>query len=267
MTAVALPLRRAVAAPPVPLVLGLQEGARIVRHPISMTGLSLLAVLFAMESGDHARDAFETVTSGPTFFYGVFVYFAAHLVASRDRRSHSRELLAATPVPPTTQVAGLCVAAFVPAAVSLVFVLAVHAVSLSREIYVVTPSVWHLLQAPLTVLGAALLGTMVARSTGVPGIALLVMIAMFAVNAWLNQHPATIQPLGTFVPWPIWAPGGVWIGLNPGSDAWHVGYLAALCAMAATGAFLAEARRPWRVLLVGAGFTVLAVGAGWAQLP
>ena len=265
MTTVALP--RSAVVPPVPLVLGLQEGVRIVRHPISVTGLSLLVVLSVVESGDHARDAFETIASAPTFFYGVFVYFAAHLVASRDRRSHSRELLAATPVPPTGRVAGLCLAALVPAAVALGFVLVVHAISLTRGIYVEPPSVWHLAQSPLTVLGGALLGIMVARLTRVPGMALLVMIVMFVANAWVNEHPATIRPLGTFMAWVVWAPDGAWAGLHSGSAAWHVGYLAALCAMAATGAFLAEARRTWRVLLAGAGFTALAVVAGWAQLP
>ena len=65
----------------------------------------------------------------------------------------------------------------------------------------------------------------------------------------------------------MWTPGGQWGGLNPGSPAWHVGYLLSLCAMAATAAFLRDARSPRRVLLLGAACTGLAVLTGLEQLP
>ena len=264
MTALAL----APASPAaVPVVLGLQEGWRIVRHPISVVGFLLLIALIGSEAGDGPRNAFEALTIGPTFSYGVFVYFAAHLVASRDRRARSRELLAATPVPDTGRVAALSVAALVPALLALALVLAVDAANRAQGVYVVAPSAWHLLQSPLTVLGGALLGVMVARLTGVPGVALLAMAAMFAVNVWLNDRPESLQPLATFVPWAVWVEGDGWGGFHPGSPGWHVGYLLALCAMAATGAFLTSARSTARVLLVGAGFTALAGLTGLAQLP
>jgi hypothetical protein len=101
-----------------------------------------------------------------------------------------------------------------------------------------------------------------------PGVALLVMIAMVAVNVWLNNRPETLQPLATFVPWPRWVSGEhAWAGFHPGSPAWHVAYLASLCAMAATGAFLREARDRFRVLCVGGLCTTAAVVTGILQLP
>ena len=269
MTAAVLEHGPAERALPVPLVLGLQEGRRIALHPLSLLGLVLTCTVMWTEGVEGAREAFETVSTGPTWFYGVLVYFAAHLVASRDRRAHSGELLAAVPASGAQRVAGLCVAALVPALVAVVFVVTVHQVNEARGLYLVPPNVWHLSQAPLTVLGGGLLGIMVARLTRVPGVPLLVMIAMVLVNAWLNSKPLTLQPLATYVPWPVWTTLNTrsWNGMNPGSPAWHVAYLAALCGMAATGAFLREAAHRTRVLCIGAAFTAAAVVTGLLQLP
>lgn len=253
---------------PVPVVLGLQEGRRIALHPLSLVGAALVLAVFLTQSREGARDAFETVVGLPTFFYGVLVFFAAHLVASRDRRSGTTELLAPLPSAATARVAALCVAALVPTAVCVAFVLVADEVTAADGLYAVAPSAWHLAQPPLTVLGAALLGTMVARLTSVPGVALLVMVAMVLVDAWLDSRP-DVGLLSTYVIWPEYGPGGstAWWGIQPGSAPWHVAYLASLCGMAASGAFLREARRTWLVLLVGAACTACAVGTGIAQLP
>jgi hypothetical protein len=265
----ALTLSRAPRRPalPVPVVLGVREGPRIVLHPLFLTGTALYAVLVYTTAQDRgARGAFELVTDGPTFFSGVLAYFAAHAVASRDRRAHSGELLAAAPTAAAGRVAGLCIGALVPGAVCAVYVLSLHAWNLGRDVYVVVPSPWHLAQAPLTLLGAALLGTMVARLTRVPGAALLVMVAMIVVCMWLDGRPR-LRTLSPFTVWPVWTEEGAWAGLHPGSAPWHAGYLLSLCAMAATGAFLREARNRSRVLYVGGAFTAAAVVTGLLQLP
>jgi hypothetical protein len=252
---------------PVALVLGMREGRRIVLHPLFLAGLALFAVaLYTTAHGRGARGAFELVTDVPTFFHGVLTYFAAHLVASRDRRAHSGELLAAAPTPASGRVAALCVAALVPAAVCAGYVLTLHAWNLARDVYVVAPSAWHLAHGPLTLLGAALLGTMVARLTAVPGAPLLVMVAMVAACMWLDERPL-LQTLSPFTTWPVWAADEAWAGLHPGSAPWHVGYLASLCAMAATGAFLREAHHRLRVLGIGGVCTAAAVVTGLLQLP
>lgn len=251
---------------PVPVALGMQEGRRIVLHPLSLTGLALYAVLVYTAQERGARGAYELVTDGPTFFAGVLTFFAAHLVASRDRRAHSGELLAAAPTTAAGRVAGLCVGALVPAAVCAGYVLSLHAWNLAREVYVVAPSAWHLAQGPLTLLGAALLGTMVARLTAVPGTPLVVMFAIIVACMWLDGQPL-LRTLSPFTPWPVWVPDSAWAGLHPGSAPWHVGYLVSLCAMAASGAFLREAHDRFRVLFVGGAFTAAAVVTGLLQLP
>jgi hypothetical protein len=73
-------------------------------------------------------------------------------------------------------------------AVCAVLVLSTHAVQSARDLYVVAPGAGHLAQPVATVLGGALLGVMVARLTRLPGAALLVMIAMIAVDVWLRKR-------------------------------------------------------------------------------
>lgn len=254
---------------PVPVVLGLQEGRRIVLHPLALAGAAATVAVLLVQGDDGPRAAYDTVVGAPTFFYGVFVFFAAHLVASRDRRSGSRELLTPLPSAASARVAALCLAALVPALVCAAFVLLADESNAARGLYAVHPTRWHLVQPPLTVLGGALLGTMVARLTAVPGVALLVMVAMVLVDAWLDSRPATIGLLATYVTWPEYAlgPSSAWWGIQPGSAAWHVAYLVSLCGMAAAGTFLREARRTWLVLLVGALCSAAAVATGLQQLP
>lgn len=267
MTSLASAPAPAVHTLPVPLVLGVQEGWRIVRHPIAMIGGLIATVLVVVVGDNGPRDAFEVALIGPNFYYGVFVFFSAHLVASRDRRAHTGELLAATAVPATGRVAGLCVGALLPAVLCGLFVFGVHLTNSARGLYVEAPSTWHLLQAPITVLGGALLGIMVARLSSVPGTALVVMVAMIAYDVWLSNTGQQAELFGTFRTWAVWGDGREWHGLYPGSPFWHDVYLLCLCAMAATGAFLREARSTWRVLWVGAGFTAAAVAASLLQLP
>jgi hypothetical protein len=266
MTAVLLERDRAPRVLPVPVVLGLQEGMRILRHPISLVGAALMITVVLTVGDNDPRDAFEATSNGPTFFFGVFTYFAASLVASRDRRAHAGELLAAAPSPAAYRVAGLCAGALVPALVCALFVVAVHAMNQARGLYDVVPGFFHLAQGPLTVLGAALLGIMVGRLTSIPGAALLAMVAMFGWNVW-TSNTGEIQLLGTYMSWGVYAPHPGWVGMQPGSPGWHDAYLLGLCAMAATGAFLREAARPRRVLALGALLTALTAVPAYLQLP
>lgn len=269
MTTVVLERGEDVRPLPVPVVLGLQEGLRIVRHPVALIGFALMVVVTALEHDVSERATFELLTTGPTYFYGVLTFFAAHLVASRDRRAHTGELLRATPSEPTTRVAGLCLAALGPAAACTAFVATGDWLLRARGGYgyLAEPTVWHLAGGPLTVLGAALLGVMVARLTSVPGAPLLVMVAMIALHVWLgNADMIRYQPLGTYVGWAAWGNGSDWAGLIPGSAFWHDVYLLGLCSMAACGAFLREARRTWLVLGVGASLTALTAVPALLQL-
>lgn len=252
---------------PPAVVLGMQEGRRVFLHPASLAVVGLMVVVVLTLRDDGPRHAFELVSAMPTWFQGVATFFSAHLVASRDRRADGLEMLAPLPVSDAARTWAMVVAALVPAAFCAVLVAGVDRANRLQGLYLVPPDFWHLAQAPLTVLGAALLGLMVARCTALPGAPLLTMIVMVSTAAWLNARP-TLQPLSTFVLWPVWGEADdVWHGMNPGSPAWHVAYLCSLCAMAAAGAFLAETRRRWIPLSVGALATTAAAVTGMLQLP
>ena len=262
-----------VAAPSAPasraavLVLAGQEGWRIARHPFAVVGLVWGVVVGVLLHDNGTRDAFEVVTAAVTFFLGVPVYFAANLVASRDRRAGGGELLAAAPLPERARTAALVAGSLVPFGLALAAVLCGHALLLAADAYDQVPGPEHLLMGPLTVLGGALLGVMVARWFPLPGAAALGMVAMIAWNVAVNNRPESVAPLGTYVTWARYQPHPDWAGFNPGSAWWHLAFLAGLCAMAAIGAFLPGAARRGRVLAAGAAVTALTVALGLVQLP
>ena len=126
------------------------------------------------------------------------------------------------------------------------------------------PSLLELVTVPLSVLGAGLLGVMVARWLPWPGRrgrrGGLVAAHMTLPERWTL--------LGSYVEFARYGDAPTeWAGVIDGSRTWHVVYLLALCAMAATGALLADARHQQPVLALGGALTALALFAGWAQLP
>jgi hypothetical protein len=141
-------------------VLARQEATRLLRHPIQLTGLVLYA-LFAtgnlLGSADPTR-AFGFIDTTPTIVPGLFALLAGSLLASRDHRAGTGELLAPLPGRAVDRVAAMCLACLAPAAVTLVLVLALHAVQLQQGLYVESPGLGHLTQGAVIVLGVACSG-------------------------------------------------------------------------------------------------------------
>jgi hypothetical protein len=245
------------------------EAWRIVTHPVALAGLALNVALIVVVGSDGGRSSFSAVTAGSTFYSGVFTYFAANLVATRERRSRAGELLAPLPAGPHARTLALCLAALGPALLNAALVAAAYAAFAAREMFLVAPSFWHAAQGPLTVLGGALLGVMVGRWAPYPGAALVVMVAMVAFNMVVADSP-DYRPLGTEVGWARSGPDhdrGGWYGYHPGSVAWHDAYLLGLCVMAAVGALLRTASERLPLLVLAGAATAATAVAGWAQLP
>jgi hypothetical protein len=152
-----------------------------------------------------------------------------------------------------------------PVAVASLLMLLAYVGFSAAGLFVRTPHPLEVLTVPLSVLGAGLLGVMVARWAPWPGAAALVMVALVAAHVALPERFALLGAYVEFARWgePSWA----WAGVIDGSRGWHVAYLIALCAMAATGALLVDATRRRTVLAVGAALTGCAAVAGWVQLP
>ena len=252
----------------VPLQVARFEARRLTLHPLLLCGTAFLLAAVVTIPDDGADNVYDVVTTGPTFFMGMFVYFAANLTASRARRHRCDEHHASFPSPPLQRTAGLCLATLGPATVAAGIVLgALVWNGVVADRLVVWPGIAELAAGPLTVVGGGLLGIMIARWLPFPMASVAVMVALVAANVWVNTKPETLQLLGPYASFSRYTEGASWAGVYPGSFEWHAVYLVALCAMAATGALLPEARRKLPVLAAGAAFTVAAVLAGLAQLP
>lgn len=254
---------------PVAREVALAEARRIVTSPLVLVGAGLYCAMIVVSSGDGPGSGYDGLLTGPTFFIGVFTFFAAHLAASRPRRDGCLDQLASFPTRPLSRTAGLCLAAVAPALLAAGLMALVMAWYASGRVDLpVWPSAGELAAGPLTVLGGALLGVLVARWLPFPTAPVLVMVAVVAVtfvlsDGWGGRY-SMLSPYTTFS---VYVDDGSWGGHTAGSPAWHAIYLAALCGMAAAGALLRDARRPVVPFAAGAALTVLAVVAGTAQLP
>jgi hypothetical protein len=251
---------------PVWVVLGATEVRRVVRHPVFLGCLAFIAITAGVDLRPGPREAYSVVTGVASFFIGPFTFFAANLLASRDRRHRTEEWLSALPAGSQQRTAASLLACFGPVGIATLLTLVAYVGFSAAGIFVRDPHPLELLSGPLCVLGGGLLGVMVARWAPWPGAAALVMVALVAVHVSLSER---LRLLGAYVEFARYAETNLsdWAGVIDGSRGWHVVYVAALCAMAATGALLVDARRRLPVLAVGGVFTACAVVAGWAQLP
>ena len=264
--------RRLVTARPVRSLvpaLARQEARRLMLHPLTLVGFAIFAVNAGatLLTDQGPRSAFETTNMVLTFYPGVLLVLAANLVATRDHRAESDELLAPLPGRAEERFLAQALASLAPATAGLVGVLALHAGYLAVDRYVVAPAPWYLLAGPVTLLGACLFGAMLGvwlpgRAAGVVGLVVLVV-----ATAWLDSTTG-YRPLGVAVSWVRWGDyPEQWAGVLPGSPAFHVGYLLSLCAMAFAAAWIRVADRRGPAVVLGVVALGAAVVCGIAQLP
>jgi hypothetical protein len=236
---------------------------RMLRHPILLLGLIWYLVVMGIGLPETAYEQYTAVTGMVAFLAGPPAYFAANLVASSGRRSGVDEWSPSLPMPPAHRTAALLLACLAPAAVAAIINLA--ALLLLNLDGLLMPIAWqHVATVPVIVLGGALLGVAVARLLPWTGVPLALMVGLVAFNAWV---PSVHSQLGLYVDFADWTNTDAIPDLVLGSPSWHLVYLVALCGLAASGAFLRDARRPWVPFASGATFGALVIAAGALQLP
>lgn len=261
-------------APPVgPVVpaLACHEAVRLLRHPFMLTGFGLYVMVtgYSVVDDAPATTAFSLIDSFPSFYPGIFTILAGSLVASRDHRAGTAELLSPLPGRALERVLALCLACLAPAALILALTLGLHAVYLHQGVYVEEPGLAHLSQGAVTVLGGSLFGVMVGTWAPTRSAALVALVVMVFANVWVQADEGPENLLGLSISWGEWGStdGRIWGGLAPGSPGWHVAYLLGLCGLAACAALLRVASRRTPVILAAVASLTVTVAGGIGQLP
>jgi len=266
---------RIVAAPPVRWVvpvLALRESRRLLLHPFTLVGFGiyLVATVDTLLSDEGPRSAFETITLVQAFYPGMMLVLSGAMLATRDLRAGSSEVLGPLPGRAEERVKALLLAAMAPALVGLGLTLGLHALHLGLDRYAITPDgipgLGHLLGGPVNLLGATVFGVMVGVWLPSRVSALLGLVALVVYNLALDGDGG-YQLLGMAVSWARWGlyPDS-WAGVVDGLPALHVVYLLALSGMAAAAAWVRVAERRTAPVALGLVALAVAIAAGIGQL-
>ncbi len=253
-----------------------REAWRMVTSP----AMAVLAAYFVLVVGVDSFTDFSSITRSVVVEFlavitgmmlGVAIFLATHLTASSARRAGAEAQLSASPMDPVRRDLALCLGVLLgPAMVCLA--LSLLGAALSRGLTptfgedVIEPwTITDVLQGPAMVLGAGILGIVVARWLPFPGSLLIGWFGMvYLTLAMTGQGGATI-------PWLSWfmvSSGSSETSLIPqAAIAWHTVYLFAWSALGVcvVGLRQSSRKRGWMV----ASLVALAVVAlaGYLQLP
>jgi hypothetical protein len=253
------------------LALWRKDAIRLTRHPVVAVGaLYSLVLSLNVPYGSPALDDYQSFSMLSALIMGPPTLFAANLVASRDRRAGSIEMLSSTPAGARTRTSAMLFANLGPAALSIVVIaVALGAFRLLDMAPPRWPPLGELAVQPATVLGAGLLGVMTARWLPIPGGAAIVMVALVLWVDLSGYHlpSETAMSLAPIREFEVSNGQGHVTGTFAGSLPWHIAYILCLDAMAAIGALLATPGPKKKLLTAGAVAVTGAIITGWIQLP
>jgi hypothetical protein len=256
-------VRRVPRAWPAVRALGLVEGRRLLTHPLVLAGAGL--GVFATGFGEDSTARYLELTGAgrSALYLPMLVLFAAHLNATRARRADADDLVGAAALSPAGRTLASCLAGALTAGVVLVALLVAL---LAYRVLGVEPVRWpgpfELLALPLSLLGAATLGTMLARWLPWRGILPPVLVLLVGVSIALDSDKGEQMRLfGCFVNLIDSDGPRLLTSLPLHLTAGHAGYLAGLAAMATVGAVLRDTRsRAWWALGAAAVLWTAAMG-------
>lgn len=263
------------------LPLARREAWRLLTSPAILVMVVYFALVGGVGTVRHWRALVDRASVVEFLAYvcllllGPITYLSAHLVASSARRGGAAHQLEAAPMDQRRRDLALCWGVLLgPAVVALGLAilsgrLASGVVLTDAEASTVVEwSVTDVVQVPAMVLGAGILGVVVARWLRFPGSLLVGFLGMCMLTLWMMA-----PPLPATRPWLSWFATISWFNevdaaLTPSTSmAWHAVYLVTWSWVGVCVVALRHpgGRRPWLVALA-TGLAMLA-GAGAAQLP
>jgi hypothetical protein len=260
--------------------LGRKEAWRILTSPAFPLLLGYLVLVTGIDPDESApmfrREAIaELLAYISLVFLGPMAFLCSHLVASSARRSGSERLLAATLLGQRRRDLGLCLGVLLgPVAAALAVAgasawLAGDGMPVEFDPTALARWSWiDVAQVPAIVLGAGILGVVVARWMRFPGSLLLGVLVMVIGTGWLlsGADASAIRPW--FAPYVAiaWWTDSTW-AVSGGSQVWHLAYLFALSGLGVCAVALRQHERRARWLVAGTVALAAVVTTGVLQLP
>jgi len=243
-----------------------RETRRLLRHPVLWLVPVVVAVTTAADSASNGRDAgywYVTIFIAVAFFGPIIVLFAANLVASGARRGRAEEMLHVTPTSDTRRTWAMSLGIALPlAGVGAVAAAAMAVIGGLNDIPAKDQmNAGELVQLPLVIAGAGLLGVLAARWLPFAGGVLITfLVATLGGLVAFNRIDG-----GTW--WMWWTTGMTFEGWTPppGRPWLHVAYLTGLCACAAIAAVYRSQGR--KLVLIGGPVLAATLVLGGFQLP
>jgi hypothetical protein len=255
--------RRILTSPAIPILLG---------YLMLVLGVDFLSGGDERAGLSHRYALAELLGYVSLLILGPITFVAANLVATSARRSGAHRLLGAAPVDQRRRDLALCGGVLLgPATVGLA-VAGLSAWLASGVVHTPTGDLadhWSwidLAQVPAIVLGAGVLGVVVARWLPYPGSSLLGLVALVLMTGWLEANGGgwAVRPwLAPYVAIEWWT-DEPWA--SSASPVWHLAYLLSLSSL---GVCVVALRQPGRARWCAAGAVALAavVVTGLVQLP
>ncbi len=256
------------------LPLALREGARMLTSPaIALTAVYVLFVggVGTITGEEISRAMAAEFAEVIAMFFAIVVFPAAHLTATSARRAGAEAQLSAAPTDPLRRDLALCLGVVLgPGLVGLVIALLGRwaagggVVDVVNDVSVDPWTSTDVLQVVAMVIGAGILGIVVARWLPFPGSLLIGFVGMVFLTVWA----AGLKTYGWFAWFQVSSSDVKWSLAAPTAHlAWHTAYLFAWSAVGvcAIGIRQAPRKRFWLVaFFVSLGLVAV---TGMLQLP
>jgi hypothetical protein len=251
-------------AVPVPVALAGFDARRLLVRPSTLLGLYVLyRVLAPAPPLGSAYDGVNRLVGLNVAVLGLFVLAVAGSIGGRDR---GVEIVEAAPAAPRGRLMSWLVLLGGLAAVEYVALLANRFGHDEPWYGGLMPDAWQLTQGPIMLIGAGLLGVLLARLMPAWVAA---PVGVVLTIAWVGIMSDTIPGATMLAPLVEWIQyrEDNRVVIEPGSLGWHNAYLLGVCGLGVVALMLTAPGRRRGLLLAGIALTAGTVVAGVLALP